>query len=165
MKTILAYFGLFLLATAVSTCSTHLELRDVFANEAEAEERLRGFAGYEYESGISGIAADMESEGYTLIERTGSSLWYRSTFLGIDCELGYVFEDQLLIGGSFILHAATDQDFILVNDHLRETYDAEVNVEISDGVVIAKLKGPDSLIIQTLDLNEGTHQVEYFHET
>lgn len=164
MKTFFTYVGLFILATAVTTCSTHLELRQTFANEAEVQEQLRGFGGYEYLSGISGIATDMESEGYVLIERTESSLWYRSTFLGIECELGYLFTNQLLVGGAFILHSVTEKDFALVNSHLRETYDVEVNIEIRDGVIVARIEGSDSLITQTLNLHKNIHQVEYLHE-
>ncbi|KKL13252.1 hypothetical protein LCGC14_2527620, partial [marine sediment metagenome] len=68
---------------------------------------ILGFAGYEYGSGITGIANDMKSEGYTLIDSTDSSLWYSSTFVGIDCELGYIFSSNRLVGGSFILKSAT----------------------------------------------------------
>jgi len=56
-----------------------------------------GFAGYEYGSGITGIANDMKSEGYSLIDRTDSALWYSTTFVGIDCELGYIFSGNTLV--------------------------------------------------------------------
>ena len=137
-----------------------------FANETAQSplSPIRGFAGYEYQSGIFGIAADMETEGYTLIERTGSSLWYRSTFIGIDCELGYIFKDQLLIGGAFILKSATETDFAAVNNHLREIYKTKIEVEVEGGIIVATFKGPDSRITQTLDLQEQTHEVEYIRE-
>jgi len=126
---------------------------------------VMGFAGYEYDSGIKGIAKDMESEGYTLIDSTGSALWYETTFLGIDCELGYVFTNNLLVGGSFILKSATEQDFAKVSNHLNQIYSTTSNIEIKEGgIVVATIDAPDSAITHVLNLNESTHEVTYIHE-
>jgi len=126
---------------------------------------VRGFAGYEYGSGIKGIANDMKSEGYTLIDHTDSALWYSSSFLGIDCELGYVFTNNLLVGGSFILKSATERDFAKVSSHLNQVYGTTSNIEIKEGgVVVATIDAPDSAITHALNLNQNTHEVTYIHE-
>ena len=164
MKTLFTYIGLFVLATAVSTCSTHWELRETRANEAETQEAVIGFGGYEYDSGMAAIEEDMEAEGYTLVDRTESSLWYDSTLIGIDCELGYIFSQGALVGGAMILHSATQADFVRVNNYLREIYDTKVHVEVSDGIAVAKIKAPDSMITQTLNVNERLHEIEYIRE-
>lgn len=124
-----------------------------------------GFAGYEYGSGIKGIAKDMESEGYTLIDRTDSALWYSTTFVGIDCELGYVFTNNLLVGGSFILKSVTERDFANVSNHLSQAYQVTSTIEIKEGgTVVATIDAPDSSITHVLDLNQSTHEVTYIHE-
>lgn len=124
-----------------------------------------GFAGYEYGSGITGIANDMKSEGYTLIDRTDSALWYSSTFVGIDCELGYIFSGNTLVGGSFILKSATERDFAKVSGHLNQVYQATSHIEIKeDGVVVAIIDAPDSAITHTLNLNQNRHEVTYIRE-
>ena len=126
---------------------------------------ILGFAGYEYGSGIKGIEADMKTEGYTLIDRTDSALWYSTTFVGIDCELGYVFTSNLLVGGSFILKSVTERDFAKVSGHLNQAYGTTSTIEIKeDGVVVATIDAPDSAITHMLDLNQGTHEVTYIHE-
>lgn len=124
-----------------------------------------GFAGYEYGSGIGGIANDMKSEGYKLIDSTDSALWYSSTFLGIDCELGYIFSGNLLVGGSFILKSATEQDFAKVSSHLNQVYQVTSSIEIKEGgIVVATIDAPDSAITHMLNLNQGTHEVTYIRE-
>ncbi len=124
-----------------------------------------GFAGYEYGSGITGIANHMESEGYTLIDRTDSALWYSSTLVGIDCELGYIFSGNTLVGGSFILKSATKRDFAMVGSYLNQIYQVTSNIEIKeDGIVVATIDAPDSSITQVLDLNREIHEVTYIHE-
>jgi hypothetical protein len=123
-----------------------------------------GFAGYEYGSGIHGIENDMESEGYTLIDRTDSALWYSSSFLGIDCELGYIFAGNVLVGGSFILKSATERDFAAVSNHLNQVYEVTPSIEIDGGIVVATIDAPDSTITQVLDLNREIHEVTYIHE-
>lgn len=124
-----------------------------------------GFAGYEYGSGITGIANDMESEGYTLIDSTDSALWYSSTFLGIDCELGYIFSGNLLVGGSFILKSATEQDFAKVSNHFNQVYQVTSSIEIKEGgTVVATIDAPDSVITHMLNMNQSTHEVTYIRE-
>jgi hypothetical protein len=124
-----------------------------------------GFAGYEYGSGIIGIAEDMKSEGYTLIDSTDSSLWYSTTFVGIDCQLGYVFKSGSLVGGSFILKSATEQAFARVSNHLNQVYSVTSNIEIKEGgIVVATIDAPDSAITHTLNLNQQTHEVTYIRE-
>ncbi len=126
---------------------------------------VMGFAGYEYGSGITGIANDMKSEGYTLIDSTDSALWYSSTFLGIDCELGYIFSSNRLVGGSFILKSATERDFAKVSNHLNQTYEVTSAIQIKeDGVVVATIDAPDSAITHVLNLNQNTHEVTYIRE-
>lgn len=127
--------------------------------------QILGFAGYQYGSGITGIANDMKSEGYTLIDSTDSSLWYSSTFVGIDCELGYIFSGNTLVGGSFILKSATERDFAKVSNHLNQIYSSTSNIEIKEnGVVVATIDAPDSAITHVLDLNHDTHEVTYIRE-
>ena len=124
-----------------------------------------GFAGYEFGSGITGIANDMKSEGYALIDSTDSALWYSSTFLGIDCELGYIFSSNRLVGGSFILKSATERDFAKVSNHLNQVYRVTSNIEIKeDGIVVAIIDAPDSAITHTLNLNQSRHEVTYIRE-
>ena len=124
-----------------------------------------GFAGYEYGSGIKGIAKDMVSEGYTLIDSTDSALWYSSTFLGIDCELGYIFSGNTLVGGSFILKSATERDFAKVSNHLNQVYQVTSSIEIKEGgIVVATIDAPDSAITHMLDLNQSMHEVTYIRE-
>ncbi len=124
-----------------------------------------GFAGYEYGSGITGIANDMKSEGYSLIDRTDSALWYSSTFVGIDCELGYIFSGNTLVGGSFILKSATERDFAKVSNHLNQIYQVTSSIEIKEGgIVVATIDAPDSAITHMLDLNQSMHEVTYIHE-
>jgi hypothetical protein len=124
-----------------------------------------GFAGYEYGSDIIGIAEDMKSEGYTLIDSTDSSLWYSTTFVGIDCQLGYVFKSGSLVGGSFILKSATEQAFARVSNHLNQVYSVTSNIEIKEGgIVVATIDAPDSAITHTLNLNQQTHEVTYIRE-
>ena len=124
-----------------------------------------GFAGYEYGAGITGIANDMQSEGYNLIDSTDSALWYSSTFLGIDCELGYIFKSNRLVGGSFILKSATERDFAKVSNHLNQVYQVTSHIEIKeDGVVVAIIDAPDSAITHMLDLNQSMHEVTYIRE-
>jgi opacity protein-like surface antigen len=126
---------------------------------------VTGFAGYEYGSGITGIANDMKSEGYALIDSTDGSLWYSSTFLGIDCELGYIFSGNRLVGGSFILKSVTERDFAEVSKHLNQTYEVTSSIEIKEGgVVVATIDAPDSAITHVLDLNQNTHEVTYIRE-
>ena len=136
-------------------------------NSGQSEELspVRGFAGYEYESGLRSIEKDMEESGYTLIDRTDSALWYSSTFLDIDCELGYIFKSNRLIGGSFILKSATERDFAKVSNHLNQIYGTTSNIEIKeDGIVVATIDAPDSTITQTLDLDYELHEVTYTRE-
>lgn len=134
-------------------------------NADQGRPQVLGFAGYEYGSGITGIAKDMESEGYTLIDRTDSSLWYSSTFVGIDCELGYIFTGNLLVGGSFILKSATERDFAKVSNHLNQIYQVTSNIEIKeDGIVLATIDAPDSAITHMLDLKQDMHEVTYIRE-
>ena len=124
-----------------------------------------GFAGYEYGSGITGIANDMKSEGYKLIDSTDSALWYSSTFLGIDCELGYIFSSNTLVGGSFILKSATERDFAKVSNHLNQVYQVTASIEIKEsGVVVATIDAPDSAITHMLNLNKSLHEVTYIRE-
>jgi opacity protein-like surface antigen len=126
---------------------------------------VMGFAGYEYGSGITGIANDMQSEGYTLIDSTDSSLWYSSSFVGIDCELGYIFSSNRLVGGSFILKSVTERDFAKVGNHLNQVYEVRSTIQIKeDGVVVATIDAPDSAITHVLDLNQNTHEVTYIRE-
>ena len=134
-------------------------------NADQGRPQVLGFAGYEYGSGITGIAKDMESEGYTLIDSTDSSLWYSTTFVGIDCELGYVFTGNLLVGGSFILKSATERDFAKVSNHLNQVYQVTSNIEIKeDGIVVATIDAPDSAITHTLNLKQDMHEVTYIRE-
>jgi len=126
---------------------------------------ILGFAGYEYGSGIVGIAKDMESEGYTLIDRTDSALWYSSTLIGIDCELGYIFSGNTLVGGSFILKSATEKDFAKVSNYFNQIYETTSSIEIKEGgVVVATIDAADSVITHALDLNRNTHEVTYIRE-
>jgi len=142
-----------------------LTIAAVNSSHPEELNPVLGFAGYEYGSGIHGIEDDMESEGYTLIDRTDSSLWYSSTFLGIDCELGYIFAGNQLIGGSFILKSATERNFAKISNHLNQVYQVTSNIEIKeDGIVVATIDAPDSAITHTLNLNQGMHEVTYIRE-
>ena len=126
---------------------------------------ILGFAGYQYGSGLTGIANDMKSEGYTLIDSTDSALWYSTTFVGIDCELGYIFTGNLLVGGSFILKSATERDFAKVSNHLNQIYVVTSSIEIKEGgVVVATIDAPDSAITHVLNPNQNTHEVTYIHE-
>ena len=126
---------------------------------------ILGFAGYQYGSGLTGIANDMKSEGYTLIDSTDSALWYSTTFVGIDCELGYIFTGNMLVGGSFILKSATERDFAKVSNHLNQIYEVTSSIEIKEGgVVVATIDAPDSAITHVLNPNQNTHEVTYIHE-
>lgn len=126
---------------------------------------IQGFAGYQYGSGLTGIANDMKSEGYTLIDSTDSALWYSTTFVGIDCELGYIFTGNLLVGGSFILKSATERDFAKVSNHLNQIYETRSSIEIKEGgVVVATIDAADSAITHVLDLKHNLHEVTYIRE-
>lgn len=125
---------------------------------------LRGFAGYAYDSGMDAIHDDMKSSGYALIDHTDSSLWYEGIFMGVDCQLGYIFTDRVLIGGAIILESATRKSFALVNNGLLSAYQTHVEIETSEDLMVATIKAPDSIIIQTLDLVHDKHEVEYVRE-
>lgn len=133
------------------------------AAENEAPD-LRGFAGYAYDSGINSIASDMEVEGYTLFGRGDNDLWYESQFVGIDCELGYIFNRGALIGGAMILSNISMESFASVNNYLRRTYDEPINITIDGKTAIAVMWGPDSKITHILDMAKMVHVVEYTRE-
>lgn len=124
-----------------------------------------GFAGYEYDSSINGIEEDMKASGYTLIDRNDSALWYDTTFLGIACDLGYIFKNNALIGGVFILKSATEKDFAAVHTHLSEIYEVRSSIKIKEnGIVVAVIDTPEGKITQILDINNEVHEVTYIHE-
>lgn len=129
------------------------------------QDPVLGFAGYHFGSGIAGIAEDMEKHGYTLIDDNDSALWYETTFLGIDCELGYIFRSGILVGGSFIFKSSTERDFAIVSNHLNQVYGVTSNIEIKEGgIVVATIDAPDSNITHVLDLNQQKHEVTYIRE-
>ena len=136
----------------------------VHADQNAGGSEYRGFGGYAYESGMDAIANDMAASGYTLIDRTDGALWYDAKFLDISCELGYIFDDHLLIGGVMILESATEADFARVNHYLVVTYKTKAVVEIRGLLAVARMQGPDSEIVQTLDLAAQTHEIEYIYE-
>jgi hypothetical protein len=85
--------------------------------------------------------------------------------VGIDCELGYIFSSNTLVGGSFILKSATERDFAKVSNHLNQVYQVTSNIEIKeDGIVVATIDAPDSAITHVLDLDQSMHEVTYIRE-
>ena len=136
----------------------------VNAQTAVPPSPVRGFAGYEFGSGIDAIAADMKTEGYELIDSNENALWYSSTLLGIDCELGYVFTDYRLIGGSMVLKSDSREDFARVAEHMRQAYNATLEVQVTQDKAVARIAGPDAWIVHTLNFVTGNHEITY-HRT
>lgn len=164
MKDILSWAGLalvFLFGTAVSTFSNHLESARVRADEAEAAEALRGFAGYAYGSGDLYIRDDLEAAGWEAVEIKDTAAWYKATMLGYPVQLGYIFDQHQLVGGAWLFLDTSEEAVDVVDDFLRDTYGGRVEITVDGNRIERIYRGPDSTIVHLHDPDQDSHEVIY----
>jgi len=127
-----------------------------------------GFSGYGWGSSIEFIADSMEVEAYDLLERDDRSLWYRGTIADEPLQIGYVFENEILIEGIWILDDVDRESYWAINHLLENEYNSTASVETrGDDFLESEFQpeGTNARIVHELDVIRDQHVVRYYFQS
>lgn len=131
-------------------------------NLAAQQPDISGFGGYAYDSGIDFIRIDMQHEGFELVRESGVSLWYTCEYERIECEIGYIFDDGLMISGIMVFDWDPGPDnYANIAAQLHTFYNVAVKFELKDQVATQILFTGDSKITHRRNEKTKNHYLIY----
>ena len=165
MKNILGWTAFAITALMLLNGNRVFNHRAIAADRAEDVERVAaiklGFSGYAFGDSQQFILADMAAAGLEAREINDGAIWYETELLDYPIQLGYVFMNDQLSGGAWLIYDATDQAFQEVDEFLREIYGGRIEVTVEGAVTVQVHQSYDALILHTLDRDALTHEVAY----
>jgi hypothetical protein len=142
------------------TDSSHLE--DQFEKKTKD---LSGFAGYAWGASYGFILESMEDENYDLLARGPRDLWYSGRILDEPLQIVYLFDDQLLTSGMWVIDDVDQEAYRIVSNYLSNAYNFKARTTIrDDGLIESEMMPPgtDALIIHSMDVEHNDHVVHYY---
>ncbi len=129
---------------------------------------LSGFSGYAWGASYGFVRQDMENENYDLVASGPTDLWYRGFILGGEVQIVYIFNNELLTSGMWVIDDVDQASFWEVNSFLTKTYNSKAKLKVrGDHLMESELTpaGTDARIIHRLDVVANRHEVHYYYDT
>jgi hypothetical protein len=165
MKNILGWTAFAITALMLLNGNRVFNHRAIAADRAEDAVRAAaiqlGFSGYAFGDSQQFILDDMAAAGFEAREILDGAIWYETELLDYPIQLGYVFTNDQLVGGAWVIYQATDRAFLEVDEFLREIYGGKIEVTVEGAVTVQVHQSVDALILHTLDRDALTHEVAY----